>query len=88
MHGLMRRGRRKPASYSTLNHKNQHPEYSINPAEEIKLSIEVLRNKPHWKERYQEFIETMIYDNRNALEYDDALKILEKISAKVINSLG
>ncbi|HHF7367637.1 TPA: hypothetical protein ACPSKY_002775 [Legionella bozemanae] len=66
--------------------KNQQPEYYINPAEEIKLSLELLSSKPHWKERYQEFVETIVYDNKTKIEYNSALTVLEKISAKVINS--
>ena len=67
--------------------KNQHPEYSINPCAEIRQSLALLRNKPLWKERYQEFIETMVYDNTTALEYKNAINILENISARVIDSL-
>ena len=29
--------------------KNQHPEYSINPSDEIKLSLGLLKGKPLWK---------------------------------------
>ncbi|MDR3492481.1 MAG: nucleotidyl transferase AbiEii/AbiGii toxin family protein [Gammaproteobacteria bacterium] len=67
--------------------KNQHPEYSIDPGAEIKQSLTLLKNKPLWKERYQEFIETMVYDDTAALEYENVIKILENISARVIDSL-
>ena len=50
-------------------------------------SLALLKNKPLWKERYQEFIETMVYDNTTALEYKNAINILENISARVIDSL-
>lgn len=72
----------------TKQFKNQHPEYSINPAEEIKLSLELLRSKPHWKERYHEFIETMVYDNNATLEYDSAITTIAHISARVMRFLA
>ncbi|MEO8402369.1 MAG: nucleotidyl transferase AbiEii/AbiGii toxin family protein [Gammaproteobacteria bacterium] len=68
--------------------KNQHPEYSTDPAAEIRQSLALLKNKPLWKERYQEFIETMVYDNTTALKYDNAMDVLENISAGVIDSLS
>ncbi len=68
--------------------QNQHPEYFFNPSDEIKQSLEFLRSKPHWKKRYQEFIEAMVYDNNTALEYDDAITTIEHISAKVMTSLA
>ena len=67
--------------------QNQHPEYSANPSAEISKSLALLKNKILWKERYQEFIETMVYDNTNALEYDKAINILERISTRVIDIL-
>ncbi|HDV6634245.1 TPA: nucleotidyl transferase AbiEii/AbiGii toxin family protein [Legionella pneumophila] len=67
--------------------KNQHPEYSINPSDEIKQSLALLRTKPEWSERYQEFVETMVFDNRTVLEYDKAIIIIEQISNKIINIL-
>lgn len=36
--------------------KNQHPEYSSNPADEIRESLLLLKNKPIWKENYQKFL--------------------------------
>lgn len=68
--------------------KNQHPEYSVNPSDEIKQSLALLRTKPEWGERYQEFIETMVYGNNTALDYSNALTVIEDISEKVISSLG
>ncbi len=67
--------------------KNQHPEYSTDPGAEIMQSLGLLKNKLLWKERYQEFIETMVYDNTTAIEYENAINILENISRKVIDSL-
>lgn len=67
--------------------KNQHPEYSINPVDEIKQSLALLRTKPEWSERYQEFVETMVFDNRTVLEYDKAIITIEQISNKIINIL-
>ena len=68
--------------------KNQHPEYSIDPSAEIKLSLSLLKQKPLWEERYQNFIEDMVYDNASAIEYEQAINVLENISAGVIDSLS
>lgn len=68
--------------------KNQHPEYSANAGDEIRQSLMLLKTKPIWKERYKEFIETMVYDNSAALGYENAIDILERISEKVIISLN
>jgi predicted nucleotidyltransferase component of viral defense system len=67
--------------------KNQHQEYYANPGAEIKQSLALLKNNPLWKDRYQEFIETMVYANDNALEYDKAIDSLEHISSEIIDTL-
>lgn len=67
--------------------KNQHPEYAADPSAEIRQSLALLKDQPLWKERYEEFIEVMVYDSTNALPYDQAFNVLESISAKVIKSL-
>ncbi len=64
--------------------KNQHPEYLDNPIAEIRHSLDILKNKSLWKERYHNFIETMVYENKTPHEYADSILILEKISEKVI----
>src|SRR5207249_2459247 len=43
--------------------KNQHPEYAADTSSEIKQSLSLLKIKPLWKERYEEFIEAMVYNN-------------------------
>ena len=68
--------------------RNQHPEYSVDTSAEIQLSLSLLRHKPLWKERYQKFIEEMVYDNAPAIEYEQAINVLEHISAGVIDSLS
>ncbi|HVY53806.1 MAG TPA: nucleotidyl transferase AbiEii/AbiGii toxin family protein [Gammaproteobacteria bacterium] len=67
--------------------KNQHPEYAANPSAEITQSLALLKDKPLWKERYEEFIEAMVYDTANALPYNQAITTLEGISASVIKNL-
>ncbi len=67
--------------------KNQHPEYAADPSAEIRQSLELLKNKPLWKERYEEFIEAMVYDSTNTLPYDQAINALEDISANIIATL-
>lgn len=67
--------------------ENQHPEYAADPSTEIRRSLALLKAKPLWKERYEEFIEAMVYDNTNILPYDQAIITLEDISANVIKHL-
>jgi predicted nucleotidyltransferase component of viral defense system len=67
--------------------KNQHPEYAADPSTEIRQSLALLKDKPLWKERYEEFIEAMVYDSTNALPYNQAINVLEGISANVIDNL-
>lgn len=67
--------------------KNQHPEYAADPSDEIIQSLAQLKNKVLWKERYEEFIEAMVYDSTNALPYDEAINILEGVSASIIKNL-
>jgi hypothetical protein len=67
--------------------KNQHPEYATDPSSEIKQSLVLLKSKPIWKERYQEFIEAMVYDSLPAPKYENAINILEHISTEIMNSM-
>ena len=67
--------------------KNQHPEYSLDPVAEIKKSLALLNEKPIWKERYRDFIETMVYDKKTALAYTDAISTLEKITTSTLSRL-
>lgn len=68
-------------------YKNQHPEYSINPCDEIRQSLALLKNKPLWKERYQNFLRNMVCDSSTAIEYENAMAVIEHISARVIDTL-
>lgn len=67
--------------------KNQHPEYAADPSAEIRQSLALLKDKPLWKERYEEFIEAMVYDSTNALPYDQAINVLDNLSLAVIKNL-
>jgi predicted nucleotidyltransferase component of viral defense system len=67
--------------------KNQHPEYAANPGAEIKQSLVLLKDKSLWRERYEEFIEAMVYDSANVLSYDQVINVLESISDDIINSI-
>ncbi len=66
--------------------KNQHPEYAADPITEIRQSLALLKDKFLWKERYEEFIEAMVYDSTNAFPYDQAITTLEDISTNVIKN--
>jgi hypothetical protein len=63
------------------------PEYLNDPSKEIYQSLEILKNKKVWKDRYQNFIDSMVYDKTAITDYDKATYVLEKISARVIRSL-
>ena len=66
--------------------KKQHPEYSTNPVTEIKKTLALLKTKPVWKDRYQAFIESMVYENTADLTYNKAIAALEQLSHSVILS--
>jgi predicted nucleotidyltransferase component of viral defense system len=74
-------------NYDAKQFKNQHPEYFSNSCTEICRSLEILKNKELWKERYQKFIDSMVYDTISSYDYDSALSMLESISKKIIISI-
>ncbi|TAK74596.1 MAG: nucleotidyl transferase AbiEii/AbiGii toxin family protein [Gammaproteobacteria bacterium] len=74
-------------NYDAQQFKTQHPEYSADPSFEIQKSLDTLKNKSSWKTRYQEFIETMVYDDISVQDYNNAIQTLEKISKTVIDAL-
>lgn len=79
----------KTVVYSdALQFKNKHPEYSVNPAAEIRESLLLLKNKSTWKDYYQKFLSDMVYDFSTAIDYEKALAVIEDISAKVIDTLS
>jgi Nucleotidyl transferase AbiEii toxin, Type IV TA system len=67
--------------------KNQKPEYAANPAEEINRSLDLLRTKPIWRERYQDFIENMVFNPDLAVDYDKAINVIADLSKRVISDL-
>src|SRR3990167_8031994 len=67
--------------------KNQNPENSADPSAEISRPLTLLKNKPLWKKRYQEFIETMVYDSIAIQDYVSAIKNLDNLSKTIIASL-
>ena len=64
--------------------RNQNPEYAVNPAEEINRSLDLLRTKPIWRERYQDFIENMVFNPDLAEDYDKAINVIADLSKRVI----
>jgi hypothetical protein len=64
--------------------KNQNPEYAANPAEEINRSLDILLTKPLWRERYQDFIENMVFNPDSAPAYDKAINVIADLSKRVI----
>ncbi len=67
--------------------KNQYPEYFINSSAEIQKSLTILRNKKLWEERYQTFVDVMVYDKSAIPVYDNAMQLLETLSKKIIKNL-
>ncbi len=74
-------------NYDASQFKNQHPEYGNDPSAEISQSLDILKNKKLWKERYQKFIDRMVYDKAATPSYDSVMQSLESLSSKVLNSL-
>lgn len=75
-------------NYDAKQFKNQHPEYFNDPVAEIRQSLNLLKNKPIWKKRYQQFVGTMVYDNTSIHEYESAISILANISEQALQSLS
>ncbi len=67
--------------------KNQYPEYFNNPVTEIKKSLALLKTKSVWHDRYQAFIENMVYENTADVTYGKAIDALEKLSQSVFDTL-
>ncbi|KTD69287.1 hypothetical protein Lste_2445 [Legionella steelei] len=67
--------------------KNQNPEYAANPVEEINRSLDLLRTKSLWRERYQDFIENMVFNPSLATDYDKAINVIADLSKKVVSYL-
>lgn len=67
--------------------KNQYPEYVEDAAAEIKRSLDILKRSSLWRQRYETFIQVMVYDYAGVVSYDRAIGVLEDISGKVINQL-
>lgn len=68
--------------------KYQHPEYYNNPSTEIRESLTILKEKVLWKQRYQQFTDSMVYDKNAAPDYESAVQHLEDISKEVISAIG
>lgn len=67
--------------------KNQYPEYFVDPIKEIKLSLAILKTHPEWENRYNKFLEDMVYAAQAKPSYHDALNVIEKLSEEVIQIL-
>lgn len=75
-------------NYDAKQFKNQHPEYFSDPSTEIRQSLSILKGSEMWKERYQRFINSMVYDKAAMPDYNSAIESLESVSTKVIDSLS
>ena len=50
-------------------------------------SFDLLRTKPIWRERYYDFIESMVFHPDLATDYDKAINVVSGLSKKVISFL-
>ena len=75
-------------NYDAKQFRNQHPEYFSDPSTEIRQSLNILRDSKPWKERYQRFIDSMVYDKAAMPDYNSAIESLESVSTKIIDSLN
>ena len=50
--------------------------------------MDLLKTKAMWQDRYQEFIEAMVYDHTDTLSYKTALDVLDDMSDKIIYLLS
>lgn len=67
--------------------KTQHPEYLSDPIKEIQRTLSVLKTDAGWQARYQDFVDTMVYDKITPHSYANAVAMLEKVSSEVMGSL-
>ena len=63
--------------------KTQHPEYSTATKTEVNYSLELLENDPYWKTCYENFMDVMVFDHSQRLQYSDATNMLKNISKNV-----
>ena len=64
--------------------KNLHPEYAMDTNSEIRQSLILLKEKQLWKERYDEFIENMVYEPELIFAYGSALAAVVEMSDEII----
>jgi len=67
-------------------YKNHNDMYYRDPIKEIKRSIKELHEEPMWKENWEQFIETMVFDKEKPT-YEAALKNLTNKTNKVLRCL-
>lgn len=78
---------KKVVLYDAVQFKNRYPEYLEDPSAEIQRSLEILKNSNIWRKRYQDFIDSMVYDKSTTIEYDYALVTLDRMSEQIIKTL-
>lgn len=66
--------------------KSQNPQYYQNPAEEIKLALEMLKNDSKWQVYWNEFMQTMIFGSHQ-LNYHTALTKITELSNNILSVL-
>lgn len=68
--------------------KNQHPEYAIDPCAEINRSLEILKENPLWLERYNSFLEGMIFGSTINPTYQESIATIEIITSNIIKQFN
>jgi predicted nucleotidyltransferase component of viral defense system len=68
--------------------KNQHSEYAIDPCAEIILSLQILKENPIWQERYEFFLESMVFGADEIPTYQESIMTIDKISNNVLKQFN
>lgn len=68
--------------------KNQHSEYAIDPRAEIIRSVQILKENPIWLERYENFLESMVFGSTEIPTYQESITTIEKMSNNVLKQFN
>ena len=62
---------------------NQHPQLVNSPFDELKFELNLLSEKPNFRERYNKYVTPMVY-NINPVTWDEALRVFTKLASEVL----
>ncbi|MBS9431494.1 nucleotidyl transferase AbiEii/AbiGii toxin family protein [Photorhabdus hainanensis] len=64
---------------------NQYPQFCESPIEELKMGLEELVNNPVYKERYQQFVVPMVFDER-LVSWEEACTCFRRTALDVLDA--